>query len=119
MLLNLWRVRPVPDGRKAKLKDKWAFCVTTSLNRNPSFIYDDLNIHFTGPMRGFWGRPHPEDKTRSIDTVFEAEKESLRDIGHPFDGYIEHYVRVRPTCLVTLTQTSIQCRAVILPTVYS
>ena len=63
-------------------------------------------------MRGFWGRPHPEDKTRSIDTVFEAEKESLRDIGHPFDGYIEHYVRVRPTCLVTFdtNQYSVPCR---------
>src|SRR6056300_904797 len=50
--------------------------------------YDDLNIHLRAQCEAFGGRPHPEDKTRSIDTVFEAEKESLRDIGHPFDGYI-------------------------------
>jgi transposase len=74
--------------------------------------YDDLNTYLRAQCEAFGGRPHPEDKTRSIDTVFDAEKESLRDIGHPFDGYIEHYVRVRPTCLVTFdtNQYSVPCR---------
>ena len=79
MLLNLWLVRPVPDGRKAKLKDKWAFCVTTSLNRNPSFPHTMTSIFIYEPNARFLGAALIlKDKTRSIDTVFDAEKESLR-----------------------------------------
>lgn len=45
-------------------------------------------------------RMHPEQKDKTVDAVFEAERAELRPLGHGFDGYVEKTVRVRSTCLV-------------------
>ena len=48
---------PRAGWRKAKLKDKWAFCVTTSLNRNPSFPHTMTSIFIYGPNARLLGPP--------------------------------------------------------------
>ena len=46
-------------------------------------------------------RPHPEEKERTIQEVFEEERASLLPFGTPFGGYTEKECRVARTSLIS------------------
>jgi len=62
--------------------------------------FKDLNAWLEKRCDELSGRPHPADKTRTIADYFRVEQPLLRPITAPFDGYIEHLLRVSSTCLV-------------------
>jgi transposase len=69
----------------------------------PKLSFDDLDslnawLHLRCDELG--ARPHPEQKDKTIDAVFDLEFTELRPVGQAFDGYVEKVVRVRSTCLV-------------------
>ena len=76
---------------------EWLF---TPLARFPSF--EALNEWLAVRCRELAARKHPGTPERSIADCFAQEQLSLRTIHAPFDGYLEHMVRVSSTCLVTL-----------------
>ena len=45
--------------------------------------------------------PHPQDRRRTLDDYWQAERDCLMDIPAAFDGFIEHNKRVTSTCLIT------------------
>jgi hypothetical protein len=57
-------------------------------------------------------RQHPTQKGRTIEEVFQEEKEYLVDAGSPFDGYLENECRVTTTSLVRYDRNyySVDCR---------
>lgn len=59
-------------------------------------------------------RPHPADKTNTIDEVFAQEKSTLRPAMRAFDGYYEQLARVHATCVVHYDrcQYSVPCQYV-------
>lgn len=61
--------------------------------------FETLNVWLATRCIELGQRKHPEDSCR-IAEYFEREKESLRAITEPFDGYVEEMVRVSTTCLV-------------------
>ena len=76
---------------------EWLF---TPLARFVSF--DALNTWLATRCRELAARKHPVTPERSIAACFVQEQSSLRHITAPFDGYVEHMVRVSSTCLVVL-----------------
>ena len=57
-------------------------------------------------------RQHPTQKDRTIEEVFQEEKEYLVNAGSPFDGYLENECRVTTTSLVRYDRNyySVDCR---------
>jgi len=76
---------------------EWLF---TPLARFASF--DALNEWLATRCRDRAARKHPVTPERSIADCFAQEQLSLRPIVAPFDGYVEHMLRVSSTCLVVL-----------------
>src|ERR1700685_2459577 len=76
---------------------EWLF---TPLARFASF--DALNEWLATRCRDLAARKHPVTPERSIADCFAQEQLSLRPIVAPFDGYVEHMLRVSSTCLVVL-----------------
>ena len=62
--------------------------------------FKDLNVWLKQRCEELSGRPHPTDKTRTIAEYFSIEQPLLRPIMAPFDGYIEHWLRVSSPCLI-------------------
>jgi transposase len=62
--------------------------------------FKDLNVWLEKRCEELSGRPHPTDKTRTIADYFGVEQPLWRPITTPFDGYIEHLLRVSSTCLI-------------------
>ncbi|MBU0674860.1 MAG: IS21 family transposase [Proteobacteria bacterium] len=58
-------------------------------------------------------RKHPDDKSRTIEEVFQDEKGLLVLVGSPFRGYTENECRVSNTSLVHYDRNhySVECRA--------
>ena len=76
---------------------EWLF---TPLARFASF--EVLNEWLATHCRELAARKHPVSPERSIQDLFTQEQLYLRPIHAPFDGYVEHMVRVSSTCLVVL-----------------
>jgi transposase len=76
---------------------EWLF---TPLARFASF--EALNEWLATRCRELAERKHPVSPEQSIATCFIAEQLALRRITAPFDGYVEHMLRVSSTCLVVL-----------------
>ena len=76
---------------------EWLF---TPLARFASF--EALNVWLATRCRELAGRKHPVTPDRSIAACFVQEQLALRRVSAPFDGYVEHMVRVSSTCLVVL-----------------
>ena len=76
---------------------EWLF---TPLARFVSF--EALNEWLATRCRDLAARKHPVTPDRSIAQCFAQEQLSLRRIIAPFDGYVEHMLRVSSTCLVVL-----------------
>ena len=66
----------------------------------------DLNVHLQARCEALAGRPHPEQKDRSIAAVFADERDHLRPLGRGFDGYTERQVRISSTCLARFDTNS-------------
>ena len=63
---------------------------------------DALNSYLESRCRELWIETgHPEQKPRSIEAVWEDERNSLMSAPAPFDGYIAVTKRVSSTCLIT------------------
>jgi transposase len=45
--------------------------------------------------------PHPQDKQRTLDDYWQAERDCLMDVPAAFDGFIEFNKRVTSTCLIS------------------
>jgi len=45
--------------------------------------------------------PHPQDKRRTLDDYWRAERDCLMDVPAAFDGFIEFNKRVTSTCLIS------------------
>jgi len=45
--------------------------------------------------------PHPQDKRRTLDDYWQAERNCLMEVPAAFDGFIEFNKRVTSTCLIT------------------
>jgi transposase len=76
---------------------EWLF---TPLARFASF--EALNEWLATRCRELAQRKHPVTPEQSIATCFITEQLALRRITAPFDGYVEHMLRVSSTCLVML-----------------
>jgi hypothetical protein len=76
---------------------EWLF---TPLARFASFAA--LNEWLATRCRELAARKHPATPERSIAECFAQEQLALRRITAPFDGYVEHMMRVSSTCLVVL-----------------
>ena len=76
---------------------KWLF---TPLARFASF--EALNEWLGTRCRELAARKHPVTPEQSIATCFITDQLALRRITAPFDGYVEHMLRVSSTCLVVL-----------------
>ena len=76
---------------------EWLF---TPLARFSSF--EALNEWLATRCRELAARKHPQSADRSIAECFAQEQLSLRRIAAPFDGYVEHMLRVSSTCLVVM-----------------
>lgn len=75
---------------------EWLFTPT------PRFAdFTGLNQWLETRCRELAGRRHPTQDATIAD-VLEAERPHLRPITMPFDGYVEHLLRVSSTCLVTV-----------------
>jgi hypothetical protein len=74
---------------------EWLF---TPLARFASF--EALNDWLATRCRELAQRKHPVTPEQSIATCFAQEQLALRRITAPFDGYVEHMLRVSSTCLV-------------------
>jgi hypothetical protein len=61
-----------------------------------------LNEWLATRCRELAQRKHPVTPELSIATCFITEQLALRRITAPFDGYVEHMLRVSSTCLVVL-----------------
>jgi len=74
--------------------------------------FDELNQHLASRcLELSKQRPHPEMKESRIFEVFEKERDTLRLVKVPFDGYIEKSCRVSSTCLVNYDRNrySVEC----------
>jgi hypothetical protein len=76
---------------------EWLF---TPLARFADF--EALNEWLATRCRELAARKHPVTPEQSIATCFIAEQLALRRITAPFDGYVEHMLRVSSTCFVML-----------------
>ncbi|HEY4975677.1 MAG TPA: IS21 family transposase [Steroidobacteraceae bacterium] len=76
---------------------EWLF---TPLARFASF--ETLNAWLATRCRELAARKHPVTPERSIADCFAEEQPALRPVTAPFDGYVEHMLRVSSTCLVVL-----------------
>lgn len=45
--------------------------------------------------------PHPQDKHRTLDDYWQAERDGLMEVPAAFDGFIEFNKRVTSTCLIS------------------
>jgi transposase len=45
--------------------------------------------------------PHPQDRHRTLDDYWQAERDCLMDVPAAFDGFIEFNKRVTSTCLIS------------------
>lgn len=65
----------------------------------------ELNAWLAMRCKTLWQEtPHPEDRSQTIDTYWQIEREALMPRPAPFDGFIEYVKRVTPTCLVYFEQ---------------
>jgi hypothetical protein len=74
--------------------------------------FDELNRHLTERcLEISKARAHPEVKESRIFEMFEQERQVLRQMGAPFDGYMEKSCRVSSTCLVNFDRNrySVEC----------
>jgi hypothetical protein len=76
---------------------EWLF---TPLARFASF--EALNEWLATRCRELAARKRPATPEQSIAACFITEQLALRPITAPFDGYVEHMLRVSSTCLVVL-----------------
>jgi transposase len=76
---------------------EWLF---TPLARFADFAA--LNAWLAMRCRELAQRKHPMTPAQSIAACFLQEQLALRPITAPFDGYVEHMLRVSSTCLVVL-----------------
>ena len=76
---------------------EWLF---TPLARFASF--EALNEWLATRCQELAQRKHPVTPEYSIAACFVTEQPALRQITAPFDGYVEHVLRVSSTCLVVL-----------------
>ena len=76
---------------------EWLF---TPLARFANF--EALNAWLATRCRELAARKHPVPPEQSIAACFVVEQLALRRITAPFDGYVEHMLRVSSTCLVVL-----------------
>jgi transposase len=76
---------------------EWLF---TPLARFASF--EALNEWLATRCQELAQRKHPVTPEYSIAACFVTEQPALRRITAPFDGYVEHVLRVSSTCLVVL-----------------
>jgi transposase len=62
----------------------------------------ELNNWLKQRCRALWQEiPHPQDKRRTIDDYWQAEREHLMEVPPAFDGFVEYNKRVTSTCLIT------------------
>jgi len=75
---------------------------------------DELNQWLECQCTRIGQRPHPTDKSKTIDEVFAREKPALRPAMRRFDGYYEQLARVHSTCVVHYDrcQYSVPCQYV-------
>ena len=69
----------------------------------PKRSFDDLeslNAYLYKACDDIGSRPHPEQKEKTVDEIFAAEKGDLHPLGEVFDGYVEKTVKVQTTSLV-------------------
>ena len=67
----------------------------------PRFVnLDELNAWLAQRCREIAQRSHPTETEHSIADCFIQESKQLRVISTPFDGYVEHLLRVSSTCLI-------------------
>lgn len=64
--------------------------------------FDELNAWLSKRCIELAQRAHPVQTQRSIADCFKEEQALLRPVGTPFDGYVEHLLRVSSTCLVNV-----------------
>jgi transposase len=64
--------------------------------------FETLNAWLAMRCGELAARKHPVTPERSIAACFRQEQLALRPITAPFDGYVEHMLRVSSTCLVVL-----------------
>jgi transposase len=64
--------------------------------------FAELNTWLEQRCRELAYRPHPTEPGRSIADCFAEERPRLRPVTAPFDGYVEHLLRVSSTCLVRI-----------------
>jgi transposase len=61
----------------------------------------DLNAWLQQRCIELWQElPHPEDKTRTLDAYWQAERDNLMAVPAAFDGFLEFNKRVTSTCLI-------------------
>lgn len=76
---------------------EWLFTPTPKF---PNF--QSLNEWLARRCRELAGRLHPEQSSRTIADCFAEEQTLLMPVTAPFDGYVEHTLRVSSTCLVRI-----------------
>jgi hypothetical protein len=64
--------------------------------------FAELNAWLEQRCRELAQRPYPTEPGRSIADCFAEEQLQLRPITAPFEGYVEHLLRVSSTCLVRI-----------------
>ncbi|WP_230371315.1 Mu transposase domain-containing protein [Paludibacterium denitrificans] len=75
---------------------EWLFTPT------PRFAdFSGLNQWLEQRCRELAGRRHPTQEATIAD-VLKVERPHLRPVTMPFDGYVEHLLRVSSTCLVSV-----------------
>jgi hypothetical protein len=89
-----------PDGQVENQVGNIREWLFTPLARFASF--EALNEWLATRCRELAGRKHPVTPDRSIQDCFIQEQLALRPVTAPFDGYVEHMLRVSSTCLVVL-----------------
>ncbi len=61
-----------------------------------------LNVWLAQRCTDLWQElPHPQDKRRTLDDYWQAERDCLMDVPAAFDGFIEFNKRVTSTCLIS------------------
>lgn len=62
----------------------------------------DLNTWLKARCQALWQElPHPEDKRRTVQDYWLAERDALMAVPAAFDGFVEFNKRVSSTCLIT------------------
>jgi len=60
----------------------------------------ELNHYLLAQCKKLGDKPHPQDKSQTIQAMLIQEQGYLRPVGRSFDGYVEKIHRASSTCLV-------------------